>query len=129
MDTRVKDPNPCRVIGVLDDGTASLGPTALAHLRTADLVIGGARTLALLRHEFKPGAQARDLGGQISAVADWVREAREAQRRCVVLATGDPLCHGIAPFAPITPLAARARTSVISGRFMRGGLPCGRRPM
>ncbi len=98
MDTRVKDPNPCRVIGVLDDGTASLGATALAHLRTADLVIGGARTLALLRHEFKPGAQARDLGGQISAVVDWVREAREAQRRCVVLATGDPLCHGIAPF-------------------------------
>ena len=41
------DPNRCRVIGVLDDGVASLGATALAHLRTADVVIGGARTLAL----------------------------------------------------------------------------------
>ena len=35
------DPNRCRVIGVLDDGVASLGATALAHLRTADVVIGG----------------------------------------------------------------------------------------
>ena len=63
----VKDPNPCRVIGVLDDGVASLGATALAHLRTADVVIGGARTLALLRHEFKPQARLHDLGGQLKA--------------------------------------------------------------
>jgi precorrin-6Y C5,15-methyltransferase (decarboxylating) len=27
------DPNRCRVIGVLDDGAASLSATALAHLR------------------------------------------------------------------------------------------------
>lgn len=36
-----QDPNPCRVIGVLDDGVASLSATALAHLRTADVVVGG----------------------------------------------------------------------------------------
>lgn len=98
MEPRDKDPNPCRVIGVLDDGIASLNPTALAHLRTADVVIGGSRTLALLAQEFKPGAVLHDLTGQLRAVPDWVRSARQAHQSSVVLATGDPLCHGIAPF-------------------------------
>ncbi len=92
------DPNRCRVIGVLDDGVASLGATALAHLRTADVVIGGARTLALFRHTLKAGAVTHDLTGHLKAVPGWVRAAREAHQACVVLATGDPLCHGIAPY-------------------------------
>jgi len=98
MDTSIKDPNPCRVIGVLDDGVASLNATALAHLRSADVVIGGARTLALLARELKPGAVRHDLTGQLKAVPDWVRAARADNLSCVVLATGDPLCHGIAPY-------------------------------
>lgn len=98
MDTRVKDPNPCRVIGVLDDGVVSLNATALAYLRCADLVIGGTRTLALLEREIKPGAVRRDLTGQLKAVPDWVRAARADGLSCAVLATGDPLCHGIAPY-------------------------------
>ena len=96
------DPNPCRVLGVLDDGAASLSATARAHLRAADRVIGGARTLALLEAEIRPDAERLDLTGKLSAVPDWVSEAREAGRKVVVLATGDPLCHGIASF-----LAAR----------------------
>lgn len=98
MDTSIKDPNPCRVIGVLDDGVASLSATALAHLRSADVVIGGARTLALFEHEFKTDAVRHDLTGQLKAVPDWVRAARADHLSCVVLATGDPLCHGIAPY-------------------------------
>jgi precorrin-6Y C5,15-methyltransferase (decarboxylating) len=93
-----KDPNPCRVIGVLDDGVSSLSATALAYLRTADVVIGGSRTLALLEAEIPASAQTRDLTGQLKAVPEWVRSAREAHQSCVVLATGDPLCHGIAPY-------------------------------
>ena len=50
------DPNPCRIIGVLDDGAASLTPTALAHIRQADVIIGAERTLALFDGQFKPGA-------------------------------------------------------------------------
>ena len=96
------DPNPCRVLGVLDDGAASLSATARAHLRAADRVIGGARTLALLEAEIRPDAERLDLTGRPSAVPGWVSEAREAGRKVVVLATGDPLCHGIAGF-----LAAR----------------------
>lgn len=98
MEQPVKDPNPCRVIGVLDDGVSSLSPTARAYLRTADVVIGGTRTLALLQAEFKPGARAYDLTGQLKSVPEWVRAARSDLQSCVVLATGDPLCHGIAPY-------------------------------
>lgn len=90
------DPNPCRILGVLDDGAASLNATALAHLRTADLVIGGTRTLALLDDDIRPGADRRDLTGQLSAVHEWVRAARADHLKVIVLATGDPLCHGIA---------------------------------
>jgi precorrin-6Y C5,15-methyltransferase (decarboxylating) len=98
MNTCIQDPNPCRVIGVLDDGTASLGATALAYLRSADVVIGAARTLALFERECKPGAVLHDLTGRMKAVPEWVRAARSDHRSCVVLATGDPLCHGIAPY-------------------------------
>ncbi|MDA8445112.1 precorrin-6y C5,15-methyltransferase (decarboxylating) subunit CbiE [Paracidovorax valerianellae] len=95
---RLSDPQPCRVIGVLDDGAASLGATALALLRRADLVIGGARTLALFEDDIAPGATRRDLTGQLSAVPGWIAAARDAQQASVVLATGDPLCHGIASY-------------------------------
>lgn len=98
MDTMLKDPNPCRVIGVLDDGIASLSPTALAYIRNADVVIGGARTLALFEREFKAGAVRHDLTKRLKEVPEWVRAARNDNLGCVVLATGDPLCHGIAPY-------------------------------
>jgi precorrin-6Y C5,15-methyltransferase (decarboxylating) len=94
----IKDPNPCRVIGVLDDGVASLNATALALLRSADVIIGGARTLALLEREFKTGSVRHDLTGKLKEVPEWVRAARADNLACVVLATGDPLCHGIAPY-------------------------------
>ncbi len=87
---------PCRIIGVLDNAAAGLTPEALVFLQSADLVIGAARTLSLF--EFSAHAEQRDMGGQLSRVAEWVAEARDAGRRVVVLATGDPLCHGIASF-------------------------------
>ncbi|HEX8604366.1 MAG TPA: cobalamin biosynthesis bifunctional protein CbiET, partial [Pseudoduganella sp.] len=70
MNTSLKDPNPCRVIGVLDDGIASLNATALACLRSADVVIGGARTLALLDRELKAGAVRHDLTGRLKDVPE-----------------------------------------------------------
>ena len=102
------DPNPCRIIGVLDDGAASLTPTALAHIRQADVIIGAERTLALFAGQFKPDARTFDLTGQLKAVPGWVDAAREAGQSCVVLATGDPLCFGIAPY-----LAARLCTQAL----------------
>jgi precorrin-6Y C5,15-methyltransferase (decarboxylating) len=98
MNTLSTDPSPCRVIGVLDDGAASLSATALAHLRRADVVIGGSRTLALFDDEIAPHATRHDLSGQLRAVPEWIRAARADQLRVVLLATGDPLCHGIASY-------------------------------
>jgi len=88
----------CRILGVLDDGVASLGHAARAHLQQAQLVIGGARTLQLFAQQIHPRAQQRDLTGALSRVPEWIRAAQAAGQRVVVLATGDPLCHGIAAY-------------------------------
>lgn len=91
-------PERCRIIGVLDNGVHGLTSQALTHLRQADLVIGGKRTLELFADQLAAGAHTRDLTGRLSQVPDWVLDAQALGRRVVVLATGDPLCHGIAGF-------------------------------
>lgn len=92
-------PGPvCHVLGVLDDGVSSLSERALAALRQADVVLGASRTLALLRAELQPRCRSLDWGSQLSQLPAWIREAQSAGQRCVVLATGDPLCHGIAAY-------------------------------
>ena len=88
----------CRVIGVLDDGVASLSRKALAHLERAQLVIGGTRTLQLFGEHIDPAARQRDLTGALTQVAEWIRAAQADNQRVVLLATGDPLCHGIAAY-------------------------------
>lgn len=90
--------NPCRIIGVLDNGAAGLTPTTLALLRTADVVIGASRTLALFAADISANAEQYDLTGKLSQVPAWISAARETGKQVVVLATGDPLCHGIANF-------------------------------
>lgn len=89
---------PCRIIGVLDNGTEGVTPQALAHIRSADLIIGGHRTLELFADEFAANSEHRDLTGKLSEVPEWIRTAQEQDKRVVVLATGDPLCHGIAAY-------------------------------
>ncbi|MBW8066875.1 MAG: cobalamin biosynthesis bifunctional protein CbiET, partial [Ferrovum sp.] len=86
---------PCLVIGVLDNGVEGLTPAALKGVQEADLVIGGGRTLELLRALIRADAECRDLTGRLPQVPQWVVEARQGHRRVVILASGDPLCHGI----------------------------------
>jgi len=88
----------CRIIGVLDDGVDSLSRTALNHLQQAHLVIGGKRTLQLFAVHINPAAKQLDLSGSLSHVPEWIRSAQSENLRVVVLATGDPLCHGIAAY-------------------------------
>ena len=88
----------CRIIGVLDDGVASLSRMALAHLQQAQLVIGGTRTLQLFAEHIDPAARQCDLTGALSQVPEWIRAAQAENQRVVLLATGDPLCHGIAAY-------------------------------
>ncbi len=88
----------CRIIGVLDNGEAGLSPQALHYLQTADVIIGGSRVLRLFVDTMRLDAEKLDLSGNLPFVPQWIRSAREAKQQIVVLATGDPLCHGIANF-------------------------------
>lgn len=88
----------CRILGVLDDGVDSLSAVALAHLRAAQVVIGASRTLQLFEKQIAANATRHDLSSALSKVPEWVRQAQSDRLRVVVLATGDPLCYGIAAF-------------------------------
>ncbi len=87
----------CAVIGVLDNGVAGLSPEALERIQAADLVIAAARTLDLFKDSIAQAEQ-RDLTGSLSAVPDWISQAMQQHKNVVVLATGDPLCHGIGSY-------------------------------
>ncbi len=89
---------PCRLIGVLDNGVEGLSAQALRHVQEADVVIGGQRTLALFAAQLRPHAQTHDLGARLTHVPGWIEQARAAGHKTVVLATGDPLCHGIGKY-------------------------------
>jgi precorrin-6Y C5,15-methyltransferase (decarboxylating) len=78
------------IIGIGDDGVAGLSPSARALLANAELVVGGARHLALVPQ----GGETRliwdtPLADTIAQIADW------RGRRVVVLASGDPMCYGV----------------------------------
>jgi precorrin-6B C5,15-methyltransferase / cobalt-precorrin-6B C5,C15-methyltransferase len=79
------------VVGIGEDGVAALSPAARVLIASAETLIGGARHLALIpegraeRHTWR------------SPLADSMPEiARRRGRRVVVVASGDPLCYGVA---------------------------------
>ena len=88
----------CHLIGILDDGVAGLTPGALEVLRAAQVVIGARWTLDRVAGSLAEGAEFRDMDGGLTRVPGWIEEAHAAGRRVVVLATGDPLCHGIGAY-------------------------------
>ncbi|MBK8892739.1 MAG: precorrin-6y C5,15-methyltransferase (decarboxylating) subunit CbiE [Propionivibrio sp.] len=92
----MKPSKPCTLVGILDDGWGGLSDTARQRLTAADVVIGAGRTLELVRQHLPASAVLQDMDGALGQVPGWIVTAREAGQRVVVLATGDPLCHGIA---------------------------------
>jgi precorrin-6Y C5,15-methyltransferase (decarboxylating) len=80
----------------LDDGWAGLSDSARQRLASADVVIGAGRTLALVGSHLAPTAELIDMDGKLGQVPGWMLAARDAGKTVVALATGDPLCHGIA---------------------------------
>ncbi|MEU7281826.1 precorrin-6y C5,15-methyltransferase (decarboxylating) subunit CbiE [Streptomyces sp. NPDC045431] len=85
--------HPVTVVGIGADGWAGLGDASRDALRAAEVVIGGDRQLALL-----PPAECR---GERVAWPSPLRPAvprllsEHAGRRIAVLASGDPMFHGI----------------------------------
>lgn len=90
--------HPAYIIGVLDNGVHGITPEALEYIQQADVVIGAKRTLDLFSNEFKPSVHAKDLGEGLRKAPEWIKAAKSDELAVVVLATGDPLCHGIAHY-------------------------------
>ncbi|MDR2506697.1 MAG: precorrin-6y C5,15-methyltransferase (decarboxylating) subunit CbiE [Candidatus Accumulibacter sp.] len=88
----------CALIGILDDGWDGLSEAARRCLAAADLVIGSERALTLVKSRLLSGAEPRPMDGALSSVPGWIVAARAEGRSVAVLATGDPLCHGIGAF-------------------------------
>lgn len=86
------------IIGILDDGWAGLSEAARCRLASVDFLLGATRTLDLVRPYLAPGCEVRAMDGALSKTPAWIEAARAAGQSVAVLATGDPLCHGIAAF-------------------------------
>ncbi len=80
------------VVGIGADGWPSLGAEARAAVLGADLLVGGDRQLALLPHDAR--ARRRAWPAPLSALVDEL-PALDDGRSIVVLASGDPLLHGV----------------------------------
>ena len=80
------------VIGVGPEGVEGLGPEARARLRAADRVLGGARLLEQVPDR-PPVREVLPAGGLAEAVRA-LRDRPEGER-VVLLASGDPLFHGV----------------------------------
>lgn len=85
------------IIGILDDGWGGLSDAARQALQRAGLVIGVARTLELIRPHLAH-AELRDMDGALTRSPEWIKSALAVGQSVAVLATGDPLCHGIASY-------------------------------
>ena len=78
------------VVGIGEDGVAGLSAAAKILVASAELMVGGARHLALVPE----GNETRliwetPLAATIAHIAEW------RGRRVVVLASGDPMCYGV----------------------------------
>ncbi|MFN4148683.1 MAG: precorrin-6y C5,15-methyltransferase (decarboxylating) subunit CbiE, partial [Rhodocyclaceae bacterium] len=88
--------NRVAIIGILDDGWDGLGDAARSRLGSADCVIGAARHLECVRPYLAAACELHALDGALGKVPEWVEAAVAAGKSVAVLATGDPLLHGLA---------------------------------
>jgi precorrin-6Y C5,15-methyltransferase (decarboxylating) len=72
------------------------GEPAQSIWQRCGLVIGAPHQLCAVDSLLRAEAERRDSTGRLSAVASWVAQALADRLTVIVLATGDPLCFGIA---------------------------------
>lgn len=80
------------VVGIGADGWPGLGPEARSALLAADLVVGGDRQLRLVGNHL--GCELRPWPERLITLVDELTALAEG-RSVVVLASGDPLLHGV----------------------------------
>ena len=78
------------VVGIGPDGLEGLGPAARAELAAAEMIVGSHRQLALLPDD---GAVHRPWPSPIGPLVDEL--VADPERPICVLASGDPMLHGI----------------------------------
>lgn len=85
------DPGVITVVGIGEDGWPGLGEAARTVLSSADVVLGGPRQLELVRaHAGELQPWPTDLVAAVRALP-----RTHAGRRVAVLASGDPMLHGV----------------------------------
>jgi precorrin-6Y C5,15-methyltransferase (decarboxylating) len=82
------------VVGLGEDGADSLSAEARRALASCEALVGGARHLALLPDAATPGAERHAWPSPMLPFIDVIASWRG--RSVVVLASGDPLLHGVA---------------------------------
>ena len=83
------------LIGILDAGMAGLSDTARQRLANAQVVIGAGRTLDLVRAHLAANVTTHNMDGALGKVPEWTQAAIAQGLSVAILATGDPLCHGL----------------------------------
>ncbi|MBF0423495.1 MAG: precorrin-6y C5,15-methyltransferase (decarboxylating) subunit CbiE [Magnetococcales bacterium] len=119
--------HPISILGVLDSGPDDLSMTARKRLSEAELVLAEDRFLHLYGPVMAVDAEKRSYSRRLNELPHWLRQAMEEQRRVVVLATGDPLFHGLAAYLadklPSGSLDVLHQVSTLQVAFARLTLP------
>jgi len=89
----VSAPHKVYIIGIGDDGPDGLTGAARQLIERADIILGGERSLGAVGND---QAQRIEFGGNLEELVKQIHD--HADRRIVVLATGDPLFYGMARF-------------------------------
>ncbi len=79
------------IVGIGEDGLEGLNDEALAHIAAAEVLVGGERHLAKLEDD---GRERLSWGSPLEETVEILLARRH--RRVCILASGDPLCYGIA---------------------------------
>ena len=85
-----RNPSWLTVVGIGEDGLDGLAPSTRVLVDDAEILIGGARHLAMLPED---GRERLSWPSPLRLLLDRIESMRG--RRVCVLATGDPMCFGI----------------------------------
>ncbi len=110
------------IVGIGEGGLDDLAPRARALVDEAEILVGGARHLAMLPADHRPRITWR------SPLAEVIEEiAGRKPRRVAVLASGDPMCFGVgvtlARRVPMTEMEIHPAPSAFSLACARLGWP------
>lgn len=91
-------PEPCALVGIPGEGWAGLSETARSRVRAVDCLIGVRSNLKRIAPYLEPEVRLQAMDGAISKAPNWIKQAMDEGQRVAVIATGDPLCHGIGAY-------------------------------